>query len=125
MISRGSRLSKSNKILLYRQVVRPVLTYGSVAWGTAAKSHISKLQVIQNKFLKIALNAPYRASTAEIHEETGVEYISEYIKKSAAKSIHKALKHENTLISNQLKYEPSRTLTRNRPKTVLLPPPIT
>ena len=125
LISKGSRMSKHNKILLYRQVVRPMLTYGSVVWGTAAHEHISKLQVIQNRFLKLALEAPYRTSTAQIHEESGIDYISVYIKKAAVKTINKAQKHENTLITSQLNYEPTLRYTRNRPKIVLIPPPIT
>ncbi|GBN30121.1 putative RNA-directed DNA polymerase from transposon X-element [Araneus ventricosus] len=44
LIGRKSNLSLSNKLLLYKSLVRPVMSYASPLWGAAAKSHIKKLE---------------------------------------------------------------------------------
>ncbi|GFX67210.1 hypothetical protein TNCV_2185571 [Trichonephila clavipes] len=43
---------------LYKQILRPVITYGSPVWGAAAATHMNKIQVIQNKILRVMTNAP-------------------------------------------------------------------
>lgn len=39
--------------------VRPVIRYGHQIWTAAVKSHISEIERIQNKFLRITLNKSY------------------------------------------------------------------
>ncbi|GBM82986.1 hypothetical protein AVEN_223566-1 [Araneus ventricosus] len=48
LISRKSNLSLSNKLLLYKSLVRPVMSYASPVSSAAAKSHIKKLESAQN-----------------------------------------------------------------------------
>jgi hypothetical protein len=36
-----------NKITIYRQIVRPAMTYGSVVWGNVSDTQLHKLQVGQ------------------------------------------------------------------------------
>ena len=122
MIGNDSRMSLRNKTLLYKQVVRPMLTYGAVAWGTAAKSHIHKLQVIQNKFVSISANAPRHTNSRRLQEEVGIPPIKSYIRELCIKQIHRAELHENPLITASLDYTPTIKPRRNRPKAVLLSP---
>ncbi|GFU25260.1 RNA-directed DNA polymerase from mobile element jockey [Trichonephila clavipes] len=58
LIGRRSPLSLENKVILYKQILRPVITYGSLVWGAAAATHMKKIQVIQNKILRVMTNAP-------------------------------------------------------------------
>ncbi|GFT24807.1 RNA-directed DNA polymerase from mobile element jockey [Trichonephila clavipes] len=60
LIGRSSPLSLENKVILYKQTLRPILTYGSSIWAAAAPTHIKRIQVIQNKILRIITNAPWR-----------------------------------------------------------------
>ncbi|GFX02348.1 hypothetical protein TNCV_2285161 [Trichonephila clavipes] len=53
-----SPLSLENKVILYKQILRPVTTYGSPVWGAAATTHMKKIQEIQNKILRVMTNAP-------------------------------------------------------------------
>ncbi|GFW98282.1 hypothetical protein TNCV_1091601 [Trichonephila clavipes] len=39
-----SPLSLENKVILYKQILRPVITYGSPVWGAAAATHMKKIQ---------------------------------------------------------------------------------
>lgn len=72
MLNKRSRLNLNNKILLYTMCIRPILTYGCQAWfEKAAKTHTKKLQIIQNKNLKIIHNLPLRYSTDQLHTKYG------------------------------------------------------
>ena len=124
MIGRPSHLSLPNKILLYKQILRPMLTYGSLVWGTSAPSYVQKLQVIQNKFCRIAVNAPIDTNTKILQEELGIEPLSVFIKNMNSKKLLKAQQHSNPLVTQSLNYEPTHRFRRNRPLTVLIPPPV-
>jgi hypothetical protein len=43
-----SGLSIRNGVLLYKQLVRPMMDYECPVWRSAARSHVRKLQVIQS-----------------------------------------------------------------------------
>ncbi|GFT51038.1 RNA-directed DNA polymerase from mobile element jockey [Trichonephila clavipes] len=53
LIGRSSPLSLENKVILYKQILRPTITYGSPVWGAAAPTHTKRIQIIQNKFLEL------------------------------------------------------------------------
>ncbi|GFT99350.1 RNA-directed DNA polymerase from mobile element jockey [Trichonephila clavipes] len=59
LVRRRSPLSLENKVILYKQILRPVITYGSPVWGAAAATHMKKIQVMQNKILRVMTNAPW------------------------------------------------------------------
>lgn len=68
LLNRKSKLNRKNKILLYRMCIRPIMTYGCQVWSTkCAKTYLKKLQIIQNKNLKIIFNLRRRFSTALLH----------------------------------------------------------
>ena len=79
MLNKLSFLNLKNKNLLYKSVIRPILTYASPIWYTAANCHLKKLQIIQNKCLKIINNKYWRYPTYMLHQETGYEKIIEFI----------------------------------------------
>ncbi|GFV84009.1 RNA-directed DNA polymerase from mobile element jockey [Trichonephila clavipes] len=65
LIGRRSPLSLENKVILYKQILRSVITYGSPIWGAAAATHRKKIQVIQNKILRVMANAPWKTTRRE------------------------------------------------------------
>ena len=125
LICANSKLSLNNKLLLYRQIVRPITTYGSIVWSTAAKTHLNKIQITQNKFLRISTNAPFASNMARLQDELAIDPISKYLNTLNTKKLNKASTHENPLIPQALNYNPILKTRRNRPKTLLLHPPIT
>jgi hypothetical protein len=48
LLGRKYQLSVHNKLMLYKQVLKPNWTYGIQLWGCAATSNINKIQVLQN-----------------------------------------------------------------------------
>lgn len=79
LLNKRSKLTHRNKDLLYKCVIRPILTYASPIWYKAAKTHLRRLQVIQNKCLKIINGKHWRYPTTLLHEETGYEPINAFI----------------------------------------------
>ncbi|GBM46320.1 hypothetical protein AVEN_195272-1 [Araneus ventricosus] len=59
LIGRKFKLSLSNKLLLYKSLVRPVMSYASPVWGAAAKSNIKNLESAQNIIARQITNSPW------------------------------------------------------------------
>jgi hypothetical protein len=54
-----SDLSVRNGVLLYKQLIRPMMDYACPAWSSAACTHVRRLQVLQSKCLRLATGAPW------------------------------------------------------------------
>jgi hypothetical protein len=83
LLGRRSELSMYNKLLLYKQVLRPVWTSGVQLWRCAKKSNIDRIQRYQNKVLRCLVNAPWYARNSDIHRDLGVETVAFIIARHA------------------------------------------
>lgn len=119
MINRRSKLNPACKIKLYRTIVRPTMTYASAAWATTAKCHMNKLQVIQNRVLRMALDAPWFVRNTTIHDDTNMETIEAFIRRTATKILARAEEHPNPLIADTQKYDPATPWRYSRPRMIL------
>lgn len=81
LINRSSVLDQWNKLMVYKQIIRPALTYGCPLFPHIAPTNIKKMQLFQNQIIKMILNQPKYTRTQIIHEETEIPYIDEYITK--------------------------------------------
>lgn len=79
LLNYRSTLSLKNKNLIFKSVIRPTLTFACPIWYKAANTHIKKLQIIQNKCLKIIYNLRWRYPTDILHSRSGYEKIHEFI----------------------------------------------
>lgn len=75
LIKRNSPLSNENKLILAKVVFQSISMYACPVWGVCAKTHIQKLQVFQNKLLKMMLNLPWHFSTKYLHENNNISLI--------------------------------------------------
>jgi hypothetical protein len=57
LLNRTGVLSVRNIVLLYKQLIRPMMDYACPIWRSAASSQVQKLQILQSKCLRIATNA--------------------------------------------------------------------
>ena len=67
LLNRKSDLSVRNGVLLYKQLIHPMMDYACPAWRSAARTHVRKLKVLQSKIredLGVPLFADIRALTA-------------------------------------------------------------
>jgi len=97
-INRNSKLSLKNKLILFKTIFRPVLTYGSPIWGNCAETHRNKLQIAQNKLLKTINNLPWFFSTVKLHELSNIEKLNNYINKINEKFVLTLQYSSNPLI---------------------------
>jgi len=81
LLCRKSRLNIQNKLLIYKLAIRPILTYATPAMNGISECHIKKLQIIQNKALKMITNVSRYERTTELHKNTNIPLIGDYIRK--------------------------------------------
>lgn len=79
LLTPKSKLSTANKLLLFTAVLRPIMSYGSPIWSSAALIHKNKLNVMQNKILKTIFNLPRRTPTIFLNRITGVSSFDSFI----------------------------------------------
>jgi len=79
-LNRKSDLSVRNGVLLYKQLVCPMMDYACTAWRYAARSHVRRLQVLQSKCLRLATGPPWYVSNRQIHEDLGVPLFAVHIR---------------------------------------------
>jgi len=59
LLNRKSDLSVRIGVLLYKQLIRPLMNYACPVWRSAARSHVRKLQVLQSNCLRLANGTPW------------------------------------------------------------------
>ena len=69
--------SPTTILQIYKQCVRPILEYGIVYTITDSESVISKIQRVQNSFMRLALRLPKYVLARLIHEASGLLYVRE------------------------------------------------
>ena len=118
LIGRNSSLSLHNKHLLYKQILKPVWTYGIQLWGCTKQNNIDIIQRFQNKVLRHMVNAPWYIRNKELHRDLQVDVVSSEIQRFAQK--HEGRLHveaiqllDNTCIL--------RTLQRKKPFELVKP----
>jgi hypothetical protein len=104
LLGRNSELSVHNKIILYKQVIRSVWSYGIQLWGCASDSNIQVIQRYQNKVLKCIVNTPWYVRNSD-HRDLGIEMVADIIAKFAKS-------HEKRL-QDHINIEASRLLNVN------------
>jgi hypothetical protein len=77
---RRSFLSDRNGVLLYKQLIRPMMDYACPIWRSGACSLVRKLQVLQSKCLRVAINAPWYVGGRQIHEDLGIPFFADHIR---------------------------------------------
>lgn len=95
LIGRNSKLSTYNKLLLYKQVLKPVWTYGIQLWGCASKSNIQIIQRFQNKVLRSIVGAPWYIRNCDLHRDLGMDTVNQTISKIAGSHEQRLLQHVN------------------------------
>jgi hypothetical protein len=120
LVCRQSKLSIKNKITIYRQIVRPAMTYGFVVWGNVTNTQLHKLQVEQNKFLRAAFNAPWFVRNSQLHREADLPLIKDFLLDVAGKFFENAAQHPSPIVRDAVDYDEHLPLRHKRPKCLLL-----
>lgn len=118
ILNNHNKIRINTGLTIYKALLRPVLTYASPIWGHAARTHIKKLQVFQNKLLYMITKLPRVTPVDILHDQTGVETIEEYIKRMALKFYNTCEGHDNPLVASLGTYETANN-KHKRPKWIL------
>jgi hypothetical protein len=88
------------KLTLYKQVIRPVWSYGIQLWGCASESNIQVIQRYQNKVLKCIVNAPWYVRNSDLHRDLGIETVTDIITKFAKSHEKRPRPHQHRSVQN-------------------------
>ena len=73
LLGKDSTLTTSTKLLLYTTSIRSIISYAAPVWCSISDSTYKQLQVLQNKCLRIILNAPRRTPIEDLHRTADIE----------------------------------------------------
>jgi hypothetical protein len=103
-LNRKSDLSIRNGVLLYKQLIRPMMDYACPPWRSAARTRVRRLQVLQSKCLRLATGVPWYVSNRQIHEDLGVPLFADHIRALTASFNSKLADVENPLLRQLGRY---------------------
>ncbi|KAH8326891.1 hypothetical protein KR059_004390, partial [Drosophila kikkawai] len=115
MLKSTSKLSLSNKVLLYKEIVVPAMTYCIQIWGTASDSNVMKVQRVQNRALRTITNAPWFARNADIANDLQMLTVREQINRHSSRYNERLLAHTNHLAASLAIPMSRRRLKRRHP----------
>ena len=110
------KLSLKNKVRLYKTCVRPIFSYASVVF---TQTDLRKLQIIQNRFLRIATRAPWHMRSNDLHRDIKIDSVKEHCRKLSSSYFDKADSHPNSLVVNACTYAKRRPWDLSRPRHIL------
>jgi hypothetical protein len=102
LLGRNSELSTCNKLILYKQVLLPVWSYGIQLWDCASDSNIQVIQRFQNKVLKCIVQAPWYIRNSDLHRDLGIETVTDINTRLAVSHKKRLLNHINSEVSRLL-----------------------
>jgi hypothetical protein len=112
LIGKRSPLSLSNKILIYKTVLKPIWTYGLALWGCTAASKLAVIQRYQAKTLRQITNAPWYVTNHTLHTDLRIPPVRKVFQE-LTETHHTTLKsHPNALIATILSPPTRRRLRR-------------
>jgi hypothetical protein len=94
LLADRKELSLNNKLLLYKQILKPVWTYGIQLRGCTKQSNIDIIQQFQNKVLR-NINAPWYIRNNDLHRDLEVKVVSSGIQRFAQKHEERLYHHDN------------------------------
>lgn len=100
LMNRNSSLHVRNKMTLIKGIFRPILTYPAPILYQVAPTYIQKLQIYQNRLLKMAHRLPYNFPTIELHELADMEYLNTFVDRLSAQFEERSRYSDNPEISN-------------------------
>jgi len=89
IIGKHSPLSLTNKLLIYKVILKPVWTYEIELWGCASSSsHTAKIQRYQSKLLRLIINVPWFVTNQTLHQNLCIATVRRVFQEKAAAYYH-------------------------------------
>lgn len=103
-ILKNRHLNQKCKLIFNKSLIRSPMLYACPIWSLACQSNIKKLQIVQNKFLRIIGNFTRFTPVFQIHEDLNKDRIDVIIYKISESFFRKIEKYSNPLV-NQISYD--------------------
>jgi hypothetical protein len=118
LLGRKSKLSTSNKRIIYRTILKPIWTYGIQLWGTVSTSNIEILECFQSKALRMTMDAPWYVQNTVIRRDLQIPTVKEEIRRYSSQYSARLSTHPNDLIVNITVLPDNRRLRRHLPNAL-------
>ena len=115
LLARDSALTIPNKILLYRLLLRSMITCAVPVWSSTSLTNYRHLQVYQSKCLRVIRDFPRRTPISNLHTYLQMIPIRQFIYNLTGKFFVSCPAHSNPLIRNTGNYT-LEDLNRQYPK---------
>jgi Reverse transcriptase (RNA-dependent DNA polymerase)/Endonuclease-reverse transcriptase len=104
LLKRKSKLNIKNKLLLFKTIIRPGMSYAFPVWGhvLGKKRYAHKLQAQQNISLRMATNAPWFVRNSVIHRDLNIDSLEDHFLHLLKKYRENVKSHPNGLVKNIL-----------------------
>ena len=96
--------SPATLIQIYKQCVRPIFEHGSLSTITTSDYIISKIQRLQNKFIRLAFRLPKYIRLKLLHDSSGLLYVKDRLFSCASKPLDRIAQNplvEEAICSNR------------------------
>jgi hypothetical protein len=115
LLGRKSKRSTSNKLLIYKTILKLIWTYGIQLWGTASTSNIEILERFQSKAFRMIVDASKYVPNTVIRRDLQIPAVKEEIRRYSSQYSARLSAHPNDLIVNLLELPDNRRLQRHLP----------
>jgi hypothetical protein len=119
LLGRKSKLSTSNKLLIYEVILKPIWTYGIELWGTISNSNIEILECFQSKVLRLIVNAPWYVPNSVIRKDLRIPSVKEEISRFSSHYDIRISAHPNELMASLTEPPIHKRLRRYWPHDLL------
>jgi hypothetical protein len=116
-MGRRSALSTHNKLMLHKQILKPVWIYGIQLYRCTKQSNTDIIQRSQNKVLRNIVDAPRYITNADLHRDRQMEMVKNEIGNFAKKHEERLLHHVNV---EAIRLLDSSELVRRLKKNLLI-----
>jgi hypothetical protein len=115
LLGRKSQLSLSNKLLLYKTILKLIWTYGIQLWGMASTSNIEILERFQSKALRMIVDAPWYVSNTLIWRDLQIPSAKEEINHYSSHYSARLTAHLNDVLLTLLEPPERKRLQHHLP----------
>jgi hypothetical protein len=113
LLKHKSKLSTSNKLHIYRTILRPIWTYGMQLWGTASTSNIEILERFQSKAWHMIVKAPWYVPNTVIRRILQTPAVKDEFSGQCSPSAH-----PNFLVVNLTAQQQQQAITKTKPNNL-------
>jgi hypothetical protein len=106
LIKKNSKLSTENKIILYKALLKPIITYVAPVWSHLSDFALEPLENFQNKCMRLIHNVPRYTITQYLRDLSELPKIKDFIltqTEKLFKNTHPLIKTPNEHDLPQLK----------------------